>query len=430
MRLPDIIRRSGRNLRAAKLRTILTALALAVGGFTLTVTLAAAQGARNYTDRLITSNFDPSSLIVTKDDSLFGGGEGLTKPQEYDPSAAALGGQGNVLVKRLSADDLSKIEKLQGVAKVDVDYQYSAQYVTREGAKRFTANIGSYDTAPKPEVVAGSLPSKLKPGQILLPQDYIDLLGFGSAQAALGKQVSLNVQQLTGQEQTRQMTVAAVVTPPTTNLNFEQARVLLNDSDAADLYNYINQGTPNANQYLNAFVTVKDGEDPAKLLETKTRIEQAGYAAQTAQDTQEFLDQIVNVLQVIILVFGAITLVASFFGVVNTQYISVLERTREIGLMKALGMRARTVSALFVIEATWIGFLGAVIGSLTAFVAGTLLNPWISDKIGFGDDYLLVYMPMQIAGLIVFLMAVTTIAGLLPARKAAKLDPIEALRTE
>lgn len=429
MTFPDIIRRSGRNLRAAKLRTILTALALAVGGFTLTLTLAAAQGARDYTGRLIASNFDPTSLIITKEGDLFGGGES-TKPQEYDPSSTALGPMGNVRVKRISQQDVERIRTTEGVADVKIDYQFAAEYITRPDAKRYTVNLGNYDTAPKPEMVAGTVPNTLRPGEILLPEDYIGLLGYKTAGDALGQQVSISVQQLNGTEQQRQYKVAAVVTPPTTNLNFEQARVLMNNDDIAGLYAYINQGTPAANQYLNAFATVKNGEDEGQLQSVKQRIEKAGYSAQTAQETQEFLNQIVNVLQVIILVFGAITLVASFFGVVNTQYISVLERTREIGLMKALGMRARTVSALFIIEATWIGFLGAVLGSAIAFIAGSLLNPWISDAIGFGENSLLVFKPLHMLGLIGFLMIVTTIAGLLPARKAARLDPIEALRTE
>jgi putative ABC transport system permease protein len=108
----------------------------------------------------------------------------------------------------------------------------------------------------------------------------------------------------------------------------------------------------------------------------------------------------------------------------------VLERTREIGLMKALGTSRRTVSGLFIVEAAWIGFIGALLGSLVAIAAGTLLNPFISRKINFGDERLLIFKPGQVVGLIVFLVIVTTIAGLLPARKAAKLDPIEALRTE
>ena len=62
----DILLRSARSLRQAKVRTMLTALALAVGGFTLTATLAAANGARAYGAKLVDTNFDPSSLVVTK----------------------------------------------------------------------------------------------------------------------------------------------------------------------------------------------------------------------------------------------------------------------------------------------------------------------------------------------------------------------------
>jgi putative ABC transport system permease protein len=62
-------------------------------------------------------------------------------------------------------------------------------------------------------------------------------------------------------------------------------------------------------------------------------------------------------------VFGILALIASVFGIINTQYISVLERTREIGLMKALGMRGRHVSRLFQYEAAWIGFLGGTLGA-------------------------------------------------------------------
>jgi len=132
-----------------------------------------------------------------------------------------------------------------------------------------------------------------------------------------------------------------------------------------------------------------------------------------------------------VMVFGFITLIASVFGIVNTQYISVLERTREIGLMKALGMRRKDISRLFIIEAVWIGFLGGIIGSVVAFCLGVLANPALSDLIGFDKGtYILIFKPVQMLILVVSLMFIAMIAGLLPARKAAKLDPIEALRTE
>lgn len=99
--------------------------------------------------------------------------------------------------------------------------------------------------------------------------------------------------------------------------------------------------------------------------------------------------------------------------------------------MKALGMRKKDIGRLFRFEAAWIGFLGGVIGAATAFLVGLALNPWITKKLKLGDgNELLIYKPSQIVLLIFALMVVATVAGLLPARKAAKLDPIEALRTE
>jgi len=139
----------------------------------------------------------------------------------------------------------------------------------------------------------------------------------------------------------------------------------------------------------------------------------------------------VNTLQGIVLGFGIIALIASVFGIINTQYISVLERTREIGLMKALGMRGRSVSRLFQFEAAWIGFLGGIIGAAIAVVLGVTLNPWVTSVLGLSEGTkLLIFQPLPIAGMIIVLIFIAMLAGWFPARKAAKLDPIEALRTE
>jgi putative ABC transport system permease protein len=404
-----------------------------VGGFTLTLTMAATEGARSYADRLIKSNFDPTTLLVAKDSSVFSfNGNGDTKPQVYDPTSVSLTGDGNFRVKRLTKADVTKLKAIDGVASVHVQYNIAAQYVSRRGVtngKNYTASLGDYTTAAKPELVAGTL-AGLKPGTVMLPEDYIKILGFISAQDAIGKAVQLRLADLLGHTKDVEYRVAAVIRPPTTSLNFDVERILVSDADAEAIYAYNNEGSPAAGQFMNAIAKVTGGDNEQTLLTVKDRIVKAGFAAQTVKETQESINQIIQVLQAIILVFGLITLIASFFGVVNTQYISVLERTREIGLMKALGMRRSTVSWLFIIEATWIGFIGALIGAGLAIGLGTALNPFISDKIKFGTERLLLFRPMEVAGLIVFLMIITTIAGLLPAWKAARLDPIEALRTE
>jgi putative ABC transport system permease protein len=201
--------------------------------------------------------------------------------------------------------------------------------------------------------------------------------------------------------------------------------------DAQVLDDYSKMGTPEYRKYSYAFVKVAGGEDPAKLAQVQAEIKSLGYQATSIKDTQAFLNQIIAVLRGIVAAFGAIAVIASVFGIVNTMYISVLQRTREIGLMKALGMRKREIGRLFRFEAAWIGFLGGLLGSLTAVILGTLLNPWITEKLTLGEGQrLLIFRPEQIAALIVALIAIAIVAGLLPARKAAKLNPIEALRTE
>jgi len=171
-----------------------------------------------------------------------------------------------------------------------------------------------------------------------------------------------------------------------------------------------------------------EGEDPD---EVKAALLEDEFYAQTAEDLQGVIFSIVNILQGIVLGFGVIALIASVFGIINTQYISVLERTREIGLMKALGMRGGGVSRLFQFEAAWIGFLGGVIGAAIAVVLGILFNPTITELLGLGEgNYLLIFQPLPLIGMVIVLMLIAMLAGWFPARKAAKLDPIEALRTE
>ena len=452
MKTFDIVRRAGRSLKHAKARTILTSLAIAVGAFTLTLAIAAGEGARQYANTLLTTNIDPQILAIAKDKSFFSGGQ--TGPQEYNPNASLLTRAGGMtVVKQLTQDDITAIAARSDIASVKPAYTINAQYITRPNQKKYTADVTQYDSGVTQSVVAGGLPAlriSIADNEIALPEAYVSLLGFQYAQDAIGTTVTIHLertptptqaqiqaaltqgpaalQQLgVAQPKDVQLKVVAIVGKSATALT-AMSNVQVSDIQAKQLSEFSTEGTNSYHKYSIATASVKRGIDPASV---KQVLVAKGYGVETAKDLQGLLFTIVNILQGIVIGFGILALITSVFGIINTQYISVLERTREIGLMKALGMRGRHVSRLFQFEAAWIGFLGGTIGALVAVAAGLALNPLITKQLTLGDgNYLLIFQPLPIVLLVIVLMAIAMLAGYFPARKAAKLDPIEALRTE
>ncbi|MFC1501840.1 ABC transporter permease [bacterium] len=163
----------------------------------------------------------------------------------------------------------------------------------------------------------------------------------------------------------------------------------------------------------------------------KARIKAMGYGVFSLVDQLEEIKRGFVVLDIALGTVGAIALVVAALGIINTMIMSILERTREIGIMKAIGGSENEIKGIFFIEAGCIGLFGGIfglgLGWIVTRIANVIANYYIARQGGIYVD--LFYIPVWlITGAMVFSILVSLLAGLYPAIRAARVDPVEALR--
>jgi putative ABC transport system permease protein len=185
---------------------------------------------------------------------------------------------------------------------------------------------------------------------------------------------------------------------------------------------------PAAKTYQTLTVKVKHAQASQDV---EDKIKTLGYSAFSLSDALTAAKRGFIILDIMLSLIGSIALVVSSLGIVNTMVMSILERTREIGIMKAVGGSDADVRNIFLVEASSIGIMGGLAGVAIGWTVGRIINfgaNWYIKSQG-GDPGNLFSLPLWlVAGSIAFAIVVSLIAGSYPARRAARLDPIQALR--
>lgn len=433
MNTADLVGTAVANTFRSKTRTILTVLAIFVGAFTLTLTSGLGTGINAYIDDTVSAVGSSDAMTVTKvQQDAAGATPGDSGPTEYDPDAVATGIPGNTVIA-LTPDDVEAIGGVDGVLDVHAARAISPDFVQFDGGTRYDANVGSLVPGQTTLLAAGTEPAGGATDlQVAIPDSYVDPLGFSSADAAIGETVQIAITDATRTRHLLDATVVGVTEQGLTSPN--GASLLPNDALTDALFEAQSTGIPaaEADRYTSATVWFDPAATDADIDALKADLTAAGFTGTTVADQLGTITAVIDGIVLVLNAFAIIALLAASFGIVNTLFMSVQERTREIGLMKAMGMGSGRVFTLFSLEAAFLGLLGSAIGVGIAMLAGTALSGVLASGLlaDLNGLTLIAFDPVSVATIIVAVMLIAFLAGTLPAARAAKADPVESLRYE
>ncbi|MFF0944915.1 ABC transporter permease [Kocuria sp. CPCC 205300] len=426
MRPADLVSSAVTSTWRGRLRTILTVLAVFIGAFALTLTSGMGIGVNRYIDDTVAAFGAANSLYVQKSQPLLEMSAG-TGPRTYDPDSTQIATGFGVSFEGLSSEDISTIEGVDGVASVEPVYNVAPSHLVSAEGERFQLTLGIPVDGEGLQMVAGRTAAE-GADEIAVPDSWVADLGFASADEAVGGTVEVVMTNLA--EETRayeatvsgvtQASLAGVAMNPIPSTSFNERLYAYQVSGAAQ---------PVPASYIMARAVM---DDPAQAPAVQARLEEAGMIGSTVEDQLGMFRAVIDAVVWILNACAVIALLAASLGIINTLLMSVQERTRQIGLMKALGMSGPKVFGLFSLEAVFIGLLGALIGATTGVVGGTWLSGVLAEGLlsGLPGLSLFTFRAPTVALIVVAVMAIAFLAGTIPAARAARKDPITALRHE
>ena len=438
----DYLRMVLSNLRKRKLRTALTIFAVVIGATLVALMVSLGAGAQDFLTAQLGALQAPD--VISVQPRMPGGVLGTIlsatgfggQPQEVQE------GQLNPVVafKNLTQEDLDRIAALEHVERVDPIVVILARWVTLVGQdKHFQVSLESLSPSQLEMrgIAAGRSLAKDDRGKALVAYAYLQVWGLNSPEEAIGREIDVRV------NKGYQANPFSRKEPEGQDYRFEIVGVLQESiastevvvpfEDGAEMARYFNEDDEyytDINMGFAASVTVNDEKNAERIARA---IEELGdFEANTADDETGELRGIFAVVEGVLSAIGLIALAVASLGIVNTLIMAIYERTREIGVMKAVGASRGTIRFLFTVEAGSIGFFGGLVGVMLAWIAGQIINfiahsTFLSDYPTFNISRFPLWLVIVV---IVISSGVALAAGLLPANRAARLDPVEALRYE
>ncbi len=400
----DLINYSLKNLLRRKTRSLLTVVSILIGIMVIFALVSFGQGISKYVDDMF-QKMGTDKLIV-------------------QPTGFAPPGSGSVTFDK---DDIDFIKKIKGVDKIAGIMMINGEIKTKNDKKpKYPYIMGLATESDEIKLFEEIMTFKIENGRILKKGDKLNVvLGYNyqipnkifKKSLILGDKIIINgiEMEIVGfYEQ---------VGNPDDDANFYLTRDGFKEIfNKEDKYNLI---------------FIKAEENPTQLADKiqeklrKRRNQKEGHEdfhVQTFEQLMETFGAIILVLNGVLFIIASISLIVAAVNIINTMYTSVLERTKEIGIMKAIGSRNSEIFFVFVIESGFLGLIGGSLGILCGYVIakiGGLIAKY------YGLSMLTPYFPWWLSvGCLAFAFLVGAGSGLLPAIQASKQKPVDALRYE
>jgi macrolide transport system ATP-binding/permease protein len=422
----ESLRMGALSVTRRKLRTTLSSAGVAIGIAAMAIIVSFASGVQDSLTNAfaITGQLDQ----VAVGDSSFG----LVDPSKHKPLDAAA-------MTRLSA--LPHVKDAYGNLVIEGTLSGGASDLSNAYFTSFTP-LSETPKALSKFLAAGNFPTSDNANEVLISGDTATKLGY-TPSSAVGKKITFHGQYpgyfIGGAGQTAastslpiDLTIVAVLSNAG---NIGTSGAYFMAVPYATSTGYWERMAKANNWTADEYTSITLVADSSGTVDAVAReVKDLGYQATTNSDFLKGFSQFITILEIGLSGLAAIALVVACLGIANTMYTAVLERTREIGIMKALGARSADVRGMFLSEAGMIGLIGGGVGlfvaALVAVVGNIIVNN-IATGQGIPLDLSVFRLTWWlIAGALALATLFSALSGFFPAIRASRLDPVTALRYE